>query len=305
MVLKHDSCLPRLRALCKKPSIKGKRMTVAVSCNLSDGVILGVDSAVSVPGPGGISKVYETGEKLFQLGDLAVGIATYGLGAIGDRSIGSYLREFEKMNPRWVISHPTSMRRTCEHLRKFFLETYRKILVPVLEQAHGKPFEQIPPNQRPGLGLVLGGFSRGQYLSEVWHILIPTHDKPDSSVQERAPGQFGTNWFALFGPIARYVKGYDPNLMRELLAYIEKEVGKTFTDEQQKAIRDMCNKVEVQFPFGAMPIEEGISHTRFLVELVIQHHRYASGAPVVGGSSKIGMVTYRGGQFQILDTERN
>jgi hypothetical protein len=35
-------------------------MTVAVSCNLSDGVILGVDSAVSAPAPGGggIAKIY-------------------------------------------------------------------------------------------------------------------------------------------------------------------------------------------------------------------------------------------------------
>jgi hypothetical protein len=43
-------------------------VTVAVSCNLSDGVILGVDSAVTVPAPQGIVKVYENAEKLFSLG---------------------------------------------------------------------------------------------------------------------------------------------------------------------------------------------------------------------------------------------
>lgn len=34
-------------------------MTVAVSCNIADGVILGVDSAVTLNDPSGVLKVYE------------------------------------------------------------------------------------------------------------------------------------------------------------------------------------------------------------------------------------------------------
>jgi hypothetical protein len=45
---------------------------------------------------------------------------------------------------------------------------------------------------------------------------------------------------------------------------------------------------------------EGVEYARFLVELVTKHHRFASGAPVVGGSANIGIVTYRGDEFQIL-----
>lgn len=42
-------------------------MTVAVSCNLSDGVILGVDSAVTLTNnKGAIIKVYENAKKLFK-----------------------------------------------------------------------------------------------------------------------------------------------------------------------------------------------------------------------------------------------
>ena len=39
-------------------------MTVAVSCSLADGVILGVDSAVTISDPRGILKVYENAEKV-------------------------------------------------------------------------------------------------------------------------------------------------------------------------------------------------------------------------------------------------
>lgn len=50
-------------------------MSVAVSCNLPDGLILGVDSAVTLnDAKGNIAKVYETASKLFQLGEKPIGI---------------------------------------------------------------------------------------------------------------------------------------------------------------------------------------------------------------------------------------
>ena len=47
------------------------KMSVAVSCNLSEGVVLGVDSAVALPDPkgAGIGKTYENADKLFRLGN--------------------------------------------------------------------------------------------------------------------------------------------------------------------------------------------------------------------------------------------
>ena len=50
-----------------------------------------------------------------------------------------------------------------------------------------------------------------------------------------------------------------------------------------------------------MPIEEGIAHVKFLVDLAINHHRYAVGAPIVGGQARVGLVTYKGEQFKILE----
>lgn len=67
-------------------------MSVAVTCNLSDGLILGVDSAVTISSGQGVNKVYESAEKIFQLGDKRVGIAIYGVAGLGERSIGSFSR---------------------------------------------------------------------------------------------------------------------------------------------------------------------------------------------------------------------
>jgi len=277
-------------------------MTVAVSCNLSEGVILGVDSAVAVPGPRGIAKVYENAEKLFQLGERPIGLATFGLGVFASRSIGSYVREFESANPDKVITRPTSMSDVVEALRKFFMKVYRDTVIPAIEKETKTKFEEIPDEKRPGFGLVVGGFSPGAYLSEVWVTFIPRHESPGSAQCVRKQGEFGTNWFAVFEPIRRYIFGYDPALIEELLNYIQSRAGaKPFTDEEEREIKKILRKYEYQIPFHAMPMEEGIAHTRFLVELVVNHHRYVVGAPIVGGKVKIGKVTYKGEQFQILD----
>jgi hypothetical protein len=279
-------------------------MTVAVSCNLSDGVILGVDSAVSLPSQGGgVGKVYENAEKLFQLGDKPVGIAVFGGASIAKRTIGSYLREFEHKDVGGVVSDPSaSMEAIAEALRSFFAALYEREVVPLVETELKKPFAEVPLEKRPAFGLVTGGFSGNAYLSEVWSVVIPHHDKPSSAQQNRGPGDFGANWFALFEPIRRYVKGYDPSLIAELEGVFVKSLGRPLNEAESKEAGAILAKYEYQVPFFAMPMKEGVDYTRFSVELVISHHRFVIGAPVVGGRARIGKVSYKEKGFQILDS---
>jgi hypothetical protein len=276
-------------------------VTVAVSCNLSDGVVLAVDSAVTLPdASGGIAKVYENAEKLFELGDKPIGIAAFGIGALGTRSVGSYVREFEMLNPRDVVKADVPLAEVVEGLRAFFTDRYRREVVPLLEQAHGVPFDEIAGDLKPVLGLVVGGFSANAFLSEVWEILIPIHDTPGSAVLRRNQGDFGTNWFAMFDPIRRYIKGFDPQLIDQLIDWlIQKRGGQALDPQEIAEAQGLLAGFEYQIPFAAMPLKEGIQHTRFLAELVVSHHRYAVGAPVVGGAVRVGSVTYRGGRFEI------
>jgi len=283
-------------------------MTVAFSCNLSDGVILGVDSAITLTGSRAgspdivdIVKVYEHAEKLFQLGENPIGIATYGIGSIRARSIGSYLREFEIQNPNQVVSNSATVEDIVEELRRFFLNIYRNTVIADIESQTGKKFDELPDNKKPLLGFVVGGFSPNDYLSEVWRILIPINASPKSATLRRAKGNFGSDWFATFEPIRRYVKGYDPKLLTELKDYFTQLRGAPFSSTEEKKIQKIVAKHEYQIPFLAMPIDEGVAHVKFLVELAINHHRFAIGAPVVGGQAKIGLVTYKGERFKILE----
>jgi hypothetical protein len=278
-------------------------VTVAVSCNLSDGVVLAVDSAVTVPdGQGGVAKVYENAEKLFQLKDRPIGIAAFGIGALGTRSIGSFIQEFEQTNPSGVVTAENTIADVVEGLRAFFMDRYQHELVEALEQFHGKRFAEIPAEHKPVLGLVVGGFSHEAFLSEVWEITVPIHETPESAVQHRGPGNFGSNWFAMFDPIRRYIKGFDPQLLDQVITWAIRARGgeeRDPTPEEMEELGGILGQFEYQIPFAAMPMDEGIKHTRFLAELVVNHHRYAVGAPVVGGDVKVGSVTYRGGRFDI------
>lgn len=274
-------------------------MTVAVSCNLSEGVILAADSAVTVPTPQG-SKVYESAEKLYQLGTAPIGVAIYGLAALGARSIGNYLHEFE-LGPGQQLLREAGIPTIAEALRGFFMQAYEDTVGAALKKATGKELKDLPTDQLPGLGIVIGGFSPGAYLSEVWHFLVPHHAAPNSSECIRAQGGFGSNWFATCDPIVRYVKGYDPTLIQDVANFILNARGGTpLSGEEHAELVGILNRSEYQVPFVAMPLQSGVEYTRFLTELVVNHHKFTVGQAVVGGRVQVGVVTYRDGSFRLL-----
>lgn len=275
-------------------------VTVAVSCNLSDGVILGVDSAVSVPVPNGVDKIYENADKLFQLGNLPIGVATYGLGVLGARSVGSYLREFEVRDPNGVVSGQSSMRRVVEAMRAFFMDYYRELVTPALEEQWGCTVEDIPSDKRPKLGLIVGGFSFGEYLSEVWHLLIPEHR--ERAEQVSVPGSFRSHWWSACEPISRYMLGYDAQLILELKDYFESLLERQLDSNEWDWIARKLESYNYRAPLGPMPMEEGVKYTRGLVELVVNPYRFTEEQPIVGGEVKVGMVTYAGEQFRLLNS---
>lgn len=279
-------------------------MTVAVACNLAEGVVLGVDSAVTLSNKQGeVVKTYEHAVKLFQLGDKPVGIAIYGSAALGNRIVGSYVREFETENAAQVVTEDATMEDIVEQLRLFFLDRYTKTVVREMETLKGKRFKDIPENERPLLGLAVGGFSTGRYLSEVWEIRIPFDERPHSAKLWCGEGAFRPVWFSLNETIVRYQLGYDRNLIRELKQYFAQLRGSPLTSKEDAAIAAILKKHEYVIPFGGMPMEEGVAYVRFVVEMVINHYRFAIGAPVVGGKARIGLVTYKGEKFRILEGE--
>ena len=270
-------------------------MSICVAFNLSDGVVIAVDSATTiVDHTGSITKVFTDADKIFQLGDLRIGIATYGVAALRGRTIGSFVREFWLLPENGDLAD-LELREVVERLRVFFLDNYRGFL----EEIHSKPFDDIGEESKGVLGLVVGGFSHQAFQSEVWEIQIPVHLEPYSAIQQSARGEYGFTWYASSVPISRYLKGFDTGLMSRLLDLFIEIVGRPFTDEESEKFRKVLRSGEYSVVVSGMPIQSGIDCAKFLVNFVLGHYRFAETHPIVGGKPIIGVVSYDQDAFRI------
>ncbi len=272
-------------------------MTIAICCNLSDGVILGADSAISVEGgvelPGGIQqkgilKVYKSSQKLFQLSS-HVGISAFGLGMIGSRSIGSYINEF-KLKHKEEIQNSEFLQDICENLRKFFEDKYLEGIKPGLEKRFGKSLDSIPKTVVPKLGFHVAGYSKESPLSEVWVVSIPDHSRKEDLLQLRAPGKFGSNWSGIIDPLTRLIKGYDRNLVQSLVDLFLKKCDIKFDEELKKEIDNVLRPFEGRILYDAMPLQEGIDHVKYLLDVVIHNTRFVIGAPICDAPISIAVI---------------
>lgn len=236
--------------------------------------------------------VFEDSEKIFRLSN-KVGVATYGLAGMEGRSIGSFVREFARDNSD-LESKP--IKEIVDDLRAFFLKVY----IRYAEALYGKPFADIPANEKGVLGLIVAGFSLNEFLSEAWEIRIPLNDSAGSARNVCAPGNFSVSWFASIAPIERYILGFDRGLLIEVSGFIQKLLGRPLSQAEMDEFAPIREKCAYRVMLDSMPIRSGVEYVKFLVQLAIQHFRFASTHPTVGGKARIGVVTYKQEGFRIL-----
>jgi hypothetical protein len=267
-------------------------MSVAILCNLSDGVILGVDSALTVSDTQQISKVFENSEKLFQLGS-KIGVATFGIAGFEGRSIGNFVRQFEREHPD-LVNQPIG--EVAEQMRAFFLEVYSR----VAEANYGVPLIEItePLNS---VGFVIAGYSPGEFFSEAWTVKIPEMIEPGSATCVYGPGAFGLAWFAAADPIERYLNGVPMEFIWNICEHIQTLLERPLTNQEVADIVAKREPFRYRAMTDSMPFQTGVSYVRFLVDFVIGHHKYSAGHPIVGGKAKIGVISYQQSNFAIQE----
>jgi hypothetical protein len=183
------------------------------------------------------------------------------------------------------------------------MAAYVREVVPDLERSLSRPWDQIAVPDRPEIGVVMGGFSPGVPLSEVWHIVLPDHETAGSARIQRARGDYGADGFAMDAPIRRYLRGADRGLVGELIQFMERRstpLSPTEYDDVSRIVDARAYLVR----HDAMPLDDAVAYARFLVELAINHHRFASRDALVGGGVQIGKVDYRQGAFEVVDSPR-
>jgi len=281
-------------------------VTIAVACNLADGVVMGTDSAVTIQGTyrgqEGVLKVYNDAEKLFRLHELPIAIATYGLSQLNLRTIESYIREFEHVYPEEEVVDLT-LERIAQELWAFFYTRYKDSFGEALEQEHEKPFDEIEASKKPQLGLMVGGFSPGAYLSELWDVYVHQNSVEEGVVCTRPEGTFGSSWRGQIEGIRRFHKGFSFNDLDKVIGTILDHFGNEMDGDLRKKLDGVVGAAEYLIPWGGMPLQEGIDYTKFCLDIMINQTKFVIGAPTCGGNVRIAVV-HRDKGFQVVTDTR-
>jgi hypothetical protein len=266
-------------------------MSVAIVVKVSEGLVLGADSAATISGrilgpqgpQEGVLKTFYNAKKLMQVGDLPIGVLTWGIGQLGMRTLESLVREWEH-DQHWQSyeeyrSHHSQDESNIEvrgcavslhdHLQRVYSE------IP--------EFRELPPERRPGLGVVVAGYSENAFFPDIWRFAIPF----DQEVQNARPDRdghpdFGASWFGATDAIIRLHWGRAEEVMRIL----SERFG--IAEEDIKAALE---PLQYQVPFGVMPLQDAIEYAYYMINVTIGRYRFVIGPELCGGEVDVAAIT--------------
>jgi hypothetical protein len=283
-------------------------MTIAISVRVGEGLVYAADSTSSffeTDGPTGrqfLAQSFHHAQKVMQLADLPVGIMTFGLGSIGARNLESMVAEFEAKILPTLIDEGGSYQVSdiATNLKTFLGDKYDGVWEPpqqlplpapsvvVGDGAETPEAEDAAPviDNRPVMGVVIGGYSDAAFEPEEYLLLFPSRDQQET----RPPGSspFGVRWWGQTEPVSRLVLGVDLGLfdwMRE-------------NGVPEDALPDIANQLRSRFEwrivFDGMPLQDAIDLVSYLANVTIGHSRFVVGPPVCGGHVDVATITHRG-----------
>jgi hypothetical protein len=217
-------------------------MTIVACVKVRDGLVLGTDSMTTVATQDGrVLKTYSNASKLFRLGSRPVGVMTWGVGNVGERSIGGVVRDFVAVTDDVVFQEVTGT---------------AQALFAYVKAAYDSAFPEAQPFQNLDLGIYVGGFSAGEPLGHEYEFLLPRDQAPR---EVRALGQLGSAWRGIDRPFSRLAIGVDRLAIDGL-----KQRGMTDADLEQ-----MLGQTRLQVIFDGMPVQDAINYCSFILDTTI------------------------------------
>jgi hypothetical protein len=239
-------------------------MTIVASVKVRDGLTLATDSmshitATSPEGQPQFVTYYENARKLFQVAELPVGVMTYGLGNLGQRSIEGIMLDFNKTGPGAEVSL------VARQLFDFVKGRYDEL------------FAEVPVDHQPALGFFVAGYSPGEAFPEEHEFLLP---RDDEATPVRDQELFGAGWRGVDGPFVRLLKGADP-----LIGYRLAEKG---ANEDQ--LNELLGDLEMPVIFDGMPVQDAINFAVYILKTTIGYTEFSVGVPPCGGPLQIATI---------------
>jgi len=259
-------------------------MSIVVAVKVPEGLVLAADSAstleITQGDRTGVAMIYSNANKLMQLKDYPVGVATWGAGTLGARTVISFVEEFEnELGSYRRVKNEVSVEGIARKLKDFLLQQFAK-----------QGLDRPPEPQQPKIGILVGGYSAGQFFSEHFVFNVPQGEFTDAR-PNLSSGQpdFGANWYGATDAIVRLHFGRDEHVLDIL-----KRLG-IADDVVSRAMEIMKTEIQYPVPFNAMPLRDAIAYADYVVSVVIGRFRFVIGAPLCGGPVDIAAIKKKEG----------
>jgi hypothetical protein len=254
-------------------------MSIVVCVRVYDGIVIGSESMTQLYGQVAgqaqpqFLKSYSHARKLFQIGNLPIGILTYGAGNVGSRSIESFVDQFSEGLPE--EGDPRTVQELATAFRDFFRLTY------------DNQFGQLQASQRPAIGFYVAGYSQNEAerIGADWEFMFPQAD-----VVRPRTADFGASWRGVGLPFTRLYFGVDPRLYEIMRAQgIQQQI---IERVQQQASITLGSPVA----FDGMPVKDAIGYCEFILRTTVGVCTYELGVPTCGGPLQVAVITKK--EFQ-------
>ncbi len=273
-------------------------MSICVSVKVGEGLVLAADSTVAIQGriggpareeQAGILKTYDYVKKLSQIKDYPIGTLTWGTALIGARSVESLIKEYEYTLPSLEEEQEKIKERRMrgeiedgEHY-EYNVHKIAKKLLKHVKKFYETEFASEPVDKRPPLGVLVSGYSSGEFFPEQWLINLPKSDELEE-VRPDVDGKphFGAYWFGLTDAIIRLHWGRDDKAINILSERFK---------VQPEEIRQLLGELQYPVVFDGMPLQDAIDYAVYLVNVVIGRFRFVIGAPLCGGEIDVAVIT--------------
>jgi hypothetical protein len=259
-------------------------MTICVSVKVPEGLVFACDSAVTLTNTiiqngqpiTQIIQNFNFANKLTQVKDYPIGVMSWGLASLSERTVHSLIMEFENGYPKACENPNYQVNQVVNDLIGFIRTRYDA----VYQTPEG---QKIPPDSRI-LGMTIGGFSDKQFFAEQYIYQFPI-DSVQQLVRPNRPDgnpDFGANWYGLTDALVRLIAGFDPMGLEVL---VQRGVDRPIIE---KWLSD--GVTQMPLIFNGMPLQDAIDFAEYCVQVVIGRYRFGPGAPLCGGDIDIAVI---------------
>lgn len=247
-------------------------MSLGLVIKSPEGLVLAAESRVTLEvhnndTKNSIFNNFDNATKLFSLNapHNHIGIVTYGLAAIGQRTAHSFVPELEGT----LDGKLDSVYDYAKKISAFYMSQWKQVM---------------PTDYKgPDMTFIVGGFNEGEAHGRVYLINVPRNPEP---IENNAGlNNFGITWGGQRDVVDKLLMGYDHKILNTIFEVLKPN------KEQVDLVQDLLKKRhQAQIPLEAMAIQDCVNLARLFISTTIDTQELTIGLRGCGGPIDIAVI---------------